>query len=364
MFIRARKLLVFAVASICILPVASSEPRAQGVAQLMASGLDNPRDLRFGPDGLLYVVEAGRGGTSSLCLPSPDGGAPACYGPTGAITRIDAPGVHHRVLTGLPSIAPAGGNGATGPTDFDFGFDRGWLVIGLGANPAARAAFEAAGIRLGTLVRVPFTGQWDYVVDLAAHEAAANPDGGAIDSNPYSVRILRDRALIADAGANALLSVGLDARVSTLATFPSRSVTAPDGSTVQMQAVPTVVTDGPDGFLYVAELTGFPFPVGGARVYRLSRVGGAPSVYASGFTNIIDIAFDASGDMWVLEHDADGLLGPGQNGRLVHVVNGRQRVVTTALTRPGGIALGLDGFVYLTNHSTSAGGGEVWRIAR
>jgi hypothetical protein len=352
-----------AVLAMSVVGVTSFEPRAQGVAQLMASGLDNPRDLRFGPDGFLYVVEAGRGGNSNLCIPSPEGGAPACYGPTGAVTRIDAPGVHRRVVTGLPSVAPAGGHDATGPTDFDFGFNRGWLVVGLGANPAARAAFDAAGVRLGTLVAVEFTGQWNHVVDLAAHEAAANPDGGAIDSNPYSVRILRDRALIADAGANALLAVGLNAQVSTVATFPSRSVEGP-GGTVQMQSVPTAVTDGPDGFLYVAELTGFPFPVGGARIYRLQREGGTPSVFASGFTNIIDIAFETSGVMWVLEHDADGLLGPGENGRLIRVLNGQQQVVTTALTKPGGLAIGLDGFVYVTNHSTSAGRGEVWRIAR
>ena len=40
---------------------------AQSNQQVIASGLDNPRGLAFGPDGALYVAEAGRGGTSTLC---------------------------------------------------------------------------------------------------------------------------------------------------------------------------------------------------------------------------------------------------------------------------------------------------------
>ncbi len=64
-----------------------------------------------------------------------------------------------------------------------------------------------------------------------------------------------------------------------------------------------------------------------------------------GFTNIIDIAVDSTGAGYVLEHDADGLLGPGGAGRLVRVsTNGTQTVLSTAgLVRPGGIAIGPDG---------------------
>ena len=48
---------------------------AQATMQVIASGLDNPRRLAFGPDGALYVAEAGRGGESSLCEIGPDMGA-------------------------------------------------------------------------------------------------------------------------------------------------------------------------------------------------------------------------------------------------------------------------------------------------
>ena len=38
----------------------------QSITQVM-SGLDNPRHLAFGPEGALYVAEAGRGGSGHVC---------------------------------------------------------------------------------------------------------------------------------------------------------------------------------------------------------------------------------------------------------------------------------------------------------
>ncbi len=340
---------------------------AQSSIQVIASGLDNPRGLNFGLDGALYVVEAGRGGTSSLCLPLADAPGIRCYGPSGAVTRITGVGQQQRVVTGLPSLAPAGGGQATGPHDIDFGLNRGWITIGLAANPAVSAPFEALGIRFGTLVSVLPNGQWDYVVDISAYEAAANPDGLAIDSNPYGLRILSDRAIVADAGANAVFQIALNTQISTLGVFPNRTALGPIGQST-FQAVPTTVTDAADGSLLVGQLTGFPFIVGQARVYQLPANGGTPAVVATGFTNIIDIAINrTTGVGYVLEHDADGVappFGPGVAGRLIRInANGSQTVIPTpGLIKPGGIAIGPDGALYVTNRSIEAGTGEVVRI--
>ena len=73
---------------------------------------------------------------------------------------------------------------------------------------------------------------------------------------------------------------------------------------IPMQAVPTGVVKGPDGALYMSQLTGFPFPVGGANVYRIDPRSGKTSVYATGFTNIIDLDFGKDGTLYVLEMDA------------------------------------------------------------
>ena len=80
-----------------------------GGLKVVADGLDNPRGIGFGPDGALYVAESGSGGpvAPGNCIASPEGGQ-ACFGRTGAVTRITKRG-QHRVLTGLPSVAEAGG---------------------------------------------------------------------------------------------------------------------------------------------------------------------------------------------------------------------------------------------------------------
>lgn len=342
---------------------------AQPSRLIVASGLDNPRGLDFGPDNFLYIVEAGRGGPDSPCLPPPGGAPPGapmrCYGPTAAITRVRALGDQQRIVTGLPSLAGPDGSQATGPHDIAFGFGAGWLTIGLGADPAQRAPFDAAGIPLGSLVRIDPTGAWRSVLDLSAYEAADNPDDGIVDSNPYGLLVTSRGGAFVDAGANAVLGIAPTGGMSLLAVLPPREVPHPFmPGTVQMQAVPTTVVQAPDGGYFVGELTGFPFPPGAARVYRIPGGGGEAVPVAGGFTNVIDIALAPSGVGYVLEHDADGLRGPGRAGRLVQVrPDGTTTELTHAnLTLPGGVAIGPDGALYVTNNSTSVGTGEVVRI--
>jgi hypothetical protein len=331
--------------------------------QVVASGLDNPRGLAFGPDGALYVAEAGRGGISTLCDVGGNG-QPRCYGATGAITRITGIDVHDRVVTGLPSLAPTNGTDASGPQDIDFGFNSAWVTIGFGANPLQRAVYEAAGHRFGSLVRVTGINQWSYVLDVSDHEISSNPDGGPIDSNPFGLRVLSDRVVIADAGANALLQIGLFGQTTTLAVLPRVTL-----GTSTIDPVPTGFAVGPDGAFYLGQLTGAPFPVGGARIYRVPANGGTPTVVATGFTTIIDIAFDLQRNAaYVLEHDSDGIIpptGPGLDGRLIRInINtGAQTVLaSTGLVKPGGVAVGADGAVYVTRRAGLAGLGDVVRI--
>src|SRR5712692_1246194 len=85
---------------------------APAPCQVVMTELDNPRDLAFGPEGALYVAEAGRGGDGP-CFPA--NFQIYCYGPSGAITRFRR-GEQVRVVTGLPSMAaPGTGFRAEGP---------------------------------------------------------------------------------------------------------------------------------------------------------------------------------------------------------------------------------------------------------
>lgn len=344
---------------------AAGAAMAQPAPVVMAQNLDNPRGMAVGPDNAIYVVEAGRGGASALCLPVPNASGQRCYGPTGAVTRIVAPGVQQRVLTGLPSVAVPAGTDATGPHDIDFGFDHAFITVGSGGDPALLTPFKTAGIPLGQLLMVSYTGAISPIVDIAAYEATANPDGNLPDSNVYSVDIQTSRGVVTDAGGNSLLQILPDLSVSTLAVFPARTVAGPGGS-VQMETVPTSVVEGPDGSLYVGELTGFPFPAGAANVYRVPANGGTPQVVATGFTNIIDIAIGPDGAAYVLEHDVDGLAAPGTVGRLTRIgpFGERTEIAAGLLTAPGNVLIGPDNAIYVSVNSTSAGNGQVWRLSR
>ena len=143
---------------------------------VMAQGLDNPRGLAFGPDGMLYVVEAGRGGTSTLCLPNTAGPGTRCYGASAAVTRIIAPGVHQRVLTGLPSLAVPAGPRPRARRTSRFGFGRAFITVGSGGDPALLAPFRAQNINFGRLLQVSLQGVITPLVDVAQYEAVNNPE--------------------------------------------------------------------------------------------------------------------------------------------------------------------------------------------
>jgi hypothetical protein len=106
-----------------------------------------------------------------------------------------------------------------------------------------------------------------------------------------------------------LLKVCKSGAVKAFSVFANRPVPDPSGGAdpIPMQTVATGVVEGPHGDYFMSQLTGFPFPIGGANVYRVDRRTGEAEVFASGFTNIMDLAFDEDGTLWVLEIDHDSL---------------------------------------------------------
>src|SRR4029079_12429590 len=220
---------------------------------------------------------------------------------------------------------------------------------GLGASPAARDTLGTAGAMMGQLVRLPLTGGTILpVADLVAYEGAQNPDGGALDSNPFKFMLNPAGGyVVADAGANAVLGVTGAGALSTLTVLPARPNPLPFGPPV-VQAVPTAGALGPDGAYYISELTGFPFPPGAANVYRLDPVTGDRTVAHSGFTNIVDLTFDTDGNLYVLQISSNGLAsstGPGP-GALIRIDAGtgmRSTVASQGLTFPTAVTIGPDG---------------------
>jgi hypothetical protein len=337
------------------------------------TGLDAPRGLAFAPNGALYVVEAGRGGAGPCTLLRP--GVTACYGPTGRVSRLWR-GVQSEVVTGLPSAVMTSGADAgvtVGPHDLAVeGGGRGVITIGWGGNPALRdTPTSAVWQEFGHLALVKLKrDRWKLGVDVAAYEAAANPDGGAVDSNPYGILSRHGRLFVTDAGGNDLLQVSAGdagAAVSPAAVFPSRSTTpqhascAFPGFPAFTDSVPTAVTVGPDGAYYVGELSGAPFCAGYASVYRVVP-GQSPTVYCSGFTTIIDLAWGPDRRLYVAQH-SNGPAFFATAGDVVRVDPGCSRTpVTPPLHRPGAIAFGPDDRLYVSVGSNEIGTGRVLRI--
>ncbi|MEH2243508.1 ScyD/ScyE family protein [Nostoc sp.] len=353
---------------------------------VIADGLYNAGGLSFGPDGNLYVTEAGIGG-SGACVPPPSGqGDSLCYGTSGAVTKIEN-GKTERILTGLPSLALPDGTGGAGPRDIQFdATGKPYVLIGYGANPAFRDR-NLGNTDLGKIIAPNFkTNSWTSVADLANYELANNPDGADVDSNPLGFVINGNKLVVADAGANDLLSVNTDkSNLQAITTFSQDILTNPvfppddtpsnepaqvpseneqPRSQFATQPVPSNVAKGPDGAYYISQFTGFPFPEGGAKIYRVGA-DGKPTVFADGFTQLTDLAFDTTGNLYALQYANQSAWKGNLDGSVIKIATDGTRTTLLSgngLESPSALTIGSDGAVYVTNRGDSPGHGQVLKI--
>src|SRR6267378_4565446 len=178
----------FAVVTLPLLFMFGAAPvprlEAQNVT-VVASGLDGPRGLKFGPDGALYVAEAGRGGPNGPfdCEQTPPPVGPYHGGLTARVSRISAGGQRTTVVDGLPSAKSSLPSGDTvGAADLAFIGDNLYVLVAGGGcshgNPAKPNGVIQVDVEHGT---------WSYVADLSAFQAAnpaANPGPSVDDREP------------------------------------------------------------------------------------------------------------------------------------------------------------------------------------
>jgi hypothetical protein len=320
------------------------------------TGLDNPRGLAWGPEGGLYVVEAGSGELGGPCAAIP--GGLNCYSASGAVSRFWK-GRQERVVTGLPSVFNTVFRNTNGAHDIAFvGLGSAHVTIGWFGSPAARAGLGELGSLFGTLVKVEPSGHWRVVTDISAIEQLHNPAGGPLDSNPYGLLAEPAGRFVTDAGGNDLLHVAANGEVSLVTTFPMLPAPPPFN---QAEPVPTEVERGPDGALYVSLLSGVPFTAGAAGIYRVLP-GQAPQLYAGGFKMITDFTFGPDGSLYVLEFASSPLFIGGPGALIKVATDGTRTAITRALNHPTAVLVGAEGVIYVSNNGDLAGLGEVLRI--
>jgi hypothetical protein len=301
----------------------AKEPRLIAVhPNIVAKGLDNPRQLSRTKGGALVLGLAGRGDSTAKL---------------GVIKNR-----HIRyVMRGFPSFADADGSFAVGMN----GASKrpGGAYYGL-VTPRMAPPGQRRDVWL--LAKQP-GGHVHKVVNVGRFERNHDPDGEGVESNPYSVLALKGKILIADAAGDYIAQYK-HGKLRVWAVMPEYGN--------RIDAVPTVVARGADGYVYVGELHSERRHK--AKVWKFSRDGDRLRSW-KGFTTVTGVARTNNGTLYVSELFG-GPCGFDQipdcfPGRVVKVApNGHRTYYRVPF--PAGIAAHGD-HVWVSAFSVAPGGG-------
>lgn len=327
---------------------------------LFATGLNDPRSLKFGPDGYLYVAEAGVGGTTNSVAICPELQAPFPFGPYtgsptgGRISRISSTGQRTTVTDNLPtSLSNPIINDKMGVGDIAFIGDQLYaLMAGAGCSHGVPSVPNG-------ILRINDDGTHTVVADLGTWEVnnpAANPEPGDFEPEGvwYSMLNVRGDFYALDPNHGEFVKVTPEGVITRVLDF----------SAVFGHIVPTALAY--HGNFYVGNLNTFPIVDGSSSIYKVTPSGHAIE-WATGFSTILGLAFDDRARLYVLEMTHGSISGfpePGKS-RVVRLnPDGTRDIIATGLSFATGMTMGPDGNLYVSNwgFGRPPGGGEIMKI--
>jgi hypothetical protein len=303
--------------------LAPAELAGQYGGTVVATGLTNPRRVRFGPAGLLYVAEAGVGGSLQGTCAWPGNmftaAGPYLGGYTGRVSRIRRDGTRETVADGLPSFTDGFGD-SLGPTDI--AWIGGTLYVLIEGGGCTRGLpNDPAGV-----VRINGNGTYTYVANITAfiraNPVAAEPLCGPLgdcepDGVPHSMFAHGNYLYVVETNHNSVLRVS-----------PSSGVIERLSDMSLIDPAPIVMTpDGPD-FL-IGAFDGL--------ILSANRSFGEIAVVLDGFGPIVDIT-RVGNRLYLLETFGAATPWTPDTGSVVRVdKDGTRTVIASGLNFPIGM---------------------------